>query len=145
MLVFSAPQISAASRELHDGLVAKLEGEPGIEFAAVSLPRAEAMLVPRLIGLWNVLVFIGGSGGVVAPSNPAVLDTQFELLDALPSIVLAGHPADLWPDWGPFQAFLYRTGADRNWIDGDAKGVESAEVQRLLWDRLMALRASPVR
>jgi hypothetical protein len=140
VLVFSTPNPSRAEQSLHDRLLEKLEREPRVEFAAVSLPRAEAMLVPRLVGLWSVFVFVGGSGKVTAPANPAVLDAQEELIDVLPPIAVVGHPADLWPGWVSFQSHLYRCGADRTSIDPD-----SDDALNVVWDRIMVLATSSLR
>jgi hypothetical protein len=133
VLVFSAPKMSDQQVLLRDGLLQRLEGEPQVEFAAVSLPRAEAMLVPRLVGLWTVLVFVGGSGEHGVPTNQAVMDTQIDLFDEeFPSVAIVGHPADLWPDWDRFQSFLYRSGADRFAVEPDAK-----DALALVWERIV--------
>jgi hypothetical protein len=136
VLVFSAPSLSDAQHQLRAGLLTRLEDEPRVEFAAVTLPRAEAMLVPRLIGLWTVLVFVGGSGDTGVPSNTAVLETQSDLFDELPPVAIVGHPADLWPDWERFQSYLYRSGADRTAVDA-----EGGDALPVLWERIMTLPA----
>ncbi len=116
VLLFSGPDASEREQEVHAELNGLLEADPRFVHAAVSLPRAEAMLMPRLIGLWDVLVFVGGSHSE-SPMDPNVLDRQVELLDMLPPVLMLGHPADLWPRWSSFQSLLYRTGSDQRAVD----------------------------
>jgi hypothetical protein len=134
VLVFSASELTVSQRLLRDELLSRLDAEPRVEFASVTLPRAEAMLVPRLIGLWTVLVFVGGSGDCRVPLNPVVLDSQVDLFDELPPLAIVGHPGDLWPDWDRFQSHLYRSGADRTAVE-----VEVPNALSELWERIMTL------
>jgi hypothetical protein len=121
VLLFSGPSASASERAIHAELDSLLEGDSRFVHVAVSLPRAEAMLMPRLIGLWDVLVFVGGSHGA-APTDANVLERQGELLDALPPVLIVGHPADVWPGWSRFQSLLCRTGSDQHAVDPAAPG-----------------------
>jgi hypothetical protein len=112
VLLFSGPLLSENEKAVQAELAAALEASPRLAHVCVTLPRAEAMLMPRLIGLWDVLVFIGGSGGSPSPADASVVDRQVELLDILPPVLVIGQHEDLWPLWEGFQRVLAQTNAE---------------------------------
>jgi hypothetical protein len=119
VLFFTAPSLSNAEVELHDQALSLLEAAPGLNVLSVKLPRAESMLLPRIVGLWDVLVFFGGSGSVAAPTAERVVAEAKALHEGPIRLVLACHPGDLWPGWRDFQTHLYRSAADERMIDPD--------------------------
>jgi hypothetical protein len=131
VLVFVHPTLSAAGQNVRQQLILRLSAHPLIEHLEVVLPRAELMLRPRLVGLWDALVFIGGSTGSDMPTDEDVCLGGEELFRQDPKVVLGCHPADLWPGWQSLQAYLYRQGADRRWVD-----VEAAHATQSLLDQL---------
>jgi hypothetical protein len=128
VLFFTAPTLSRAAVNLHDQSLAVLEAAPSLNVLSVKLPRAESMLLPRIVGLWDVLVFFGGSGSVAEPTAERVVLEARALSEQPVRLVLACHPGDLWPGWREFQSHLYRSAADERMIDPD----EPQALSRLL-------------
>jgi hypothetical protein len=119
VLLFTAPDASGAVVALHDRTLAALEQNSNVAALSVKLPRAESMLLSRIVGLWHAMVFFGGSGPAGLPSAERVLDESSQLMDRPPLMVLVCHPADLWPNWNAFQAHLYRSAADQRMVEPD--------------------------
>ncbi len=109
VLLLAAAEQSAREIELQAQLVSLFDAEPQIEALAVRLPRAEAMLAPRLIGLWDRLIFVGTAASPSLPLDAAVLRNEAEFLDAMPPVVIVGPTSGLWSRWAPFHAVLERT------------------------------------
>ncbi len=110
VLVVAAAEQAPGEADLQARLISLLEADHQVNALAVRLPRAEAMLAPRLIGLWDRLVFIGTTASPSVPLDVAVIQHQAQLLDALPPLVVVGRAADLWPGWSLFQTVIGRPG-----------------------------------
>jgi hypothetical protein len=131
VLLFTAPDASGAVVALHDRTLAALEAAAHVEVLSVKLPRAESMLLSRIVGLWHALVFFGGSGAADLPTAERVLEESSALMDKPPLMVLVCHPADLWPSWDTFQAHLYRSAADQRMVEPDRSDALEAILQAL--------------
>jgi hypothetical protein len=98
VLVMVADRCTPREHEVRTRLLDTFTTRGDLEAMVVGLPRAEAMLTPRLIGLWGHLVVIGTAASPRLPAQ-VVLDHESELFDVLPPVTVIGSANDLWPDW----------------------------------------------
>ncbi len=110
VLVLAAAGQSAAEAELQAQVFGLLEAHNDVDVLQVKLPRAEAMLAPRLIGLWDTLVFVGTAGSPSVPYDAAVVQQQAQFLDEMPHLIVLGRAAELWVGWEQFHTVINRTG-----------------------------------
>jgi hypothetical protein len=110
VLVLAAAGQSAAEADLQAEVFGLLDAHSDVDVLQVKLPRAEAMLAPRLIGLWNTLVFVGTTGSPSVPYDATVVQQQAQFLDEMPHLIVLGHAAELWAGWEQFHTVINRTG-----------------------------------
>ena len=136
VLVVAAAVQTTREVVLQAQLLDRLNELVSVEAVAVNLPRAEAMLAPRLIGLWTNLVFVGTGQSPALPHDPLVMKRQREFLLAMPPVVVVGHAAALWAEWQQFHAALRQSDPDGVSVDpGEPDAVDRVLIAMRLQHR----------
>jgi hypothetical protein len=117
VLVLAAAVQTPHEVMLQGQLLDRLNALAKVEAVAVNLPRAEAMLAPRLIGLWTHMLFVGTGHSPELPHDEAVLEREREFLVSMPPVVVLGRAAELWARWQPFHAALAQSDPDGVSVD----------------------------